>query len=335
MEIGLTKLMLFPEKLNNILNINEQNTIDKTYPISVELSLTNKCNQHCVWCSDYELRNRLPGTLDKKTIFKLIDDLKKGGTKGIVIEGGGEPTLHSDFCDIVEYITDKGLAVGLITNGVLLNYEHLLEKFEWIRVSLDASDKSEYLRLKKTNYFDRVMNNIKIIASKTKVCGVGYILTQYNLDNLDELSVRLKKMGVKYIHFRPVIDNPDLYIEKDLSYLKKYENKDFSILDSALNENKIRGNSELPCIAHSITSVISANGDVFICGRLNIYNWLEPLGNIKENSFNEIWNGEKRIGQAKKVLDSNFCNRYCPECRITKFNIFLNDLKNIKTKNFI
>jgi radical SAM protein with 4Fe4S-binding SPASM domain len=179
------------------------------------------------------------------------------------------------------------------------------------------------------------MNNIKIIASKTKVCGVGYILTQYNLDNLDELSVRLKKMGVKYIHFRPVIDNPDLYIEKDLSYLKKYENKDFSILDSALNENKIRGNSELPCIAHSITSVISANGDVFICGRLNIYNWLEPLGNIKENSFNEIWNGEKRIGQAKKVLDSNFCNRYCPECRITKFNIFLNDLKNIKTKNFI
>lgn len=334
MEIGLTKLMLFPSKLNNIVN-TKQDFTDNSYPISVELSLTNKCNQNCIWCSDYELRNRLKGTLDKTTIFKLIDDLKDGGTKGIVIEGGGEPTLHSDFCEIVEYITGKELAVGLITNGVILNYEHLLEKFEWIRVSLDASDSMEYNRLKKTDYFDKVINNIKKIAAKTKVCGVGYILTQYNLDNLDTLSVKLKKMGVKYIHFRPVIDNPDLYIEKDLSYLKKYENKEFSILDDSLRENKIRGNAELPCLAHSITSVISANGDIFICGRLNIYDWLKPIGNINKESFKNIWTGSVRKTQAQQIMNSNFCNRYCPECRITKFNILINNLQSIQTKNFI
>ncbi len=154
----------------------------------------------------------------------------------------------------------------MITNGTIMNYEHLLDKFEWIRVSLDASDVDEYRQLKGTDNFDKVINNIEKIAKKCGVCCVGYVLTQYNLDNLETLTVRLKKMGVKYIHFRPVIDNPDLYILKDLSCLKKYENKNFTIiLDSAFNENKIRGNNELPCVSHSITSIISASGDVFIC----------------------------------------------------------------------
>jgi len=100
MEIGLNKILLFPDKLKALLNSNEDNP-DFLYPISVELSLTNECNQKCIWCSDYELRNRLPGTLKKEVIFNLVDDLKIGGTKGITIEGGGEPTLHPDFIEII------------------------------------------------------------------------------------------------------------------------------------------------------------------------------------------------------------------------------------------
>ncbi|HPG30596.1 MAG TPA: radical SAM protein, partial [bacterium] len=143
MEIGLNKIMLFPEKIKELLNVSEEKN-DLSYPISVELSLTNICNQNCVWCSDYELRNRLPGVLKKEIVFKLIDDLKSGGTKGITIEGGGEPTLHPDFCEIVEYIVKSGMSVGMITNGTNLNYGNLIDKFEWIRVSLDASDREEY-----------------------------------------------------------------------------------------------------------------------------------------------------------------------------------------------
>jgi len=334
MEIGLNKLMLFPEKISELLKVDEK-LFDATYPISVELSLTNLCNQNCRWCSDYELRNRLPGVLKKEIVFRLIDDLKEGGIKGIVIEGGGEPTLHPDFCEIIAYIVNKNIAVGMITNGVEMNYESLIDRFEWIRVSLDASDADEYKNLKGKDHFDKVIENIRKIADKCNVCGVGYVLTQYNLDNLETLTVRLKKMGVKYMHFRPVIDNPDLFISKDLSYLKKYENKKFSILDSAFQENKIRGNNELPCISHSITSIISASGDVFICGRLNIYDWLKPIGNINNQSFKEIWTGGERIKQSKMLIDSNFCNRFCPECRITKFNILLDNLKNIQSKHFI
>ncbi|HOK41854.1 MAG TPA: radical SAM protein [bacterium] len=334
MEIGLNKILLFPDKLKALLNSNEDNP-DFLYPISVELSLTNECNQKCIWCSDYELRNRLPGTLKKEVIFNLVDDLKIGGTKGITIEGGGEPTLHPDFIEIINYIYDKGLGVGLITNGVILNYEDILHKFDWIRISLDAANSNEYKKLKGTNNFDTVINNIKKIAQKTNVCGIGYIITQDNINHLEELTIILKEIGVKYIHFRPVIDNPDLYIETNLDYLKHFENKDFSIIADALQENKVRGNNGVPCYANSLVSIISASGDVFICGRLNVYEWLKPIGNINNQKFKDIWNGEERIKQIRKVLDNKFCNRYCPECRITKYNILIDKLKKIKTKNFI
>jgi len=120
-----------------------------------------------------------------------------------------------------------------------------------------------------------------------------------------------------------------------LDYLKHFENKDFSIIADALQENKVRGNNGVPCYANSLVSIISASGDVFICGRLNVYEWLKPIGNINNQKFKDIWNGEERIKQIRKVLDNKFCNRYCPECRITKYNILIDKLKKIKTKNFI
>ena len=72
-----------------------------------------------------------------------------------------------------------------------------------------------------------------------------------------------------------------------------------------------------------------------MCGRLNKYSWFEPIGNIYEQSFSEIWYGETRREQAKTVLNREFCTKYCPECRLTKFNVLLERIERIKTKDFI
>ncbi len=72
MEIGLHKIFLFPEKINKFINIWGSNDVDYTFPVSVELSLTNRCNFNCVWCSDKKVRNDYGGDLDKRVIFKLF-----------------------------------------------------------------------------------------------------------------------------------------------------------------------------------------------------------------------------------------------------------------------
>lgn len=356
-EIGLKKIALFPEKVKAIDNLKNSKEMDLTYPISVEVSPTHICNHSCIWCSDRGLKLRSPNALlDKEVMFKLFEDLKAGGTKGIVIEGGGEPTCYKDFVEIIKKAHEVGLSLGLATNGYLYNYEEVLPYFQWIRISLDASSPMEYIKIKGVDGFDTVMSNIKKICEYKKkhnlqclVIGISYVVSTLNLGNLEKLVRDLKDIGVNYMYFRPVIDHPHLVSDINLDYLHMYNTKDFTVMTKGMEENVFIGNEGFPCIAHSLSCVITSEGDVHLCGRLNVYEWFNIIGNVNEQDFKEIWEGEKRKEQAMKVLDPEFCKKYCLQCRMTKFNklfykykieeelnkISKEELDLIKTKDFI
>ncbi|MBU2547893.1 MAG: radical SAM protein, partial [Proteobacteria bacterium] len=337
-EVSLEKVLLFPDKVQ-ALRLNNCVTFDATYPISVELSLTNRCNHHCLWCSDADLRERLGGELSPEVLYPLFDDLKAGGTRGVVIEGGGEPTLHPDFMPVVTRAGESGLALGLITNGYLTPYLDRMEFFEWIRVSLDASDRDQYRRLKRVDGFNRVIQNLMALAARKMpvTLGVGYVLTNRNDDpvKLEQLVLFLRKIGLNYIHIRPVVDHPKLRSSADLDFLKKYETTSFSVNLSAMADNRESGNLGLPCLAHSLSAVITADGGIYLCGRLNSNASWEPVGNILEQSFFEVWTGDRRRRQVSLVSEPEFCRRHCPQCRMTKYNRLLNDMERVQTRNFI
>lgn len=333
-EAGVEKLMLNEEKVNSIL---KNDIIDSTYPISVELTLTNACNLRCVYCSDMLLRDK-QGVyqFEKEDFYRLFDDLSSGGTKGVVLEGGGEPTIYPYFTDVVRYARSVGLAVGLITNGTQLLQPEILKELEWIRVSLDASTKEEYLELKGVDAFEKVLTNIASYVKDCNTVGVGYVVTNKNISQLESLVLRLRMIGASYIQLRPVVDSPELYPEGiELDYLKYYEKSDFGVEIGGMVENASGGNNNLPCYAHSVTSIISGDGSVYLCGRLNIYDWLKPIGNIREQSFRKIWNGEERRVQSEMVGDPGFCEKNCPQCRISKFNSVFDRLEAVKTIHFI
>lgn len=166
--------------------------------------------------------------------------------------------------------------------------------------------------------------------------GVGYVVTNTNLSQIETLVMRVREAGVSYIQMRPVVDNKELYpYGVDLTFLKFYQSAKFAVIVDGMKENAGFGNAKLPCRAHSITAIVSGDGAVYICGRLNIYDWLEPIGNINQQKFEEIWNGETRKKQAEMVSKADFCERNCPQCRVTKFNRLFERLETINSKHFI
>ena len=50
-------------------------------------------------------------------IKRSVDTLKSHGVLSIILLGGGEPTLHKYFGEIVRYIKSKGVQLGIVTNG--------------------------------------------------------------------------------------------------------------------------------------------------------------------------------------------------------------------------
>ena len=334
-EVGLEKILFHSGKIQDIL---KNGIYADSYPISVELTLTNQCNLRCVYCSDQDLRVRqgVDAYIGYDTLSSLFQDLSRGGTKGVVFEGGGEPTLHPDFERLVLCAKENHLGVGLITNGTVHLPEHILENFEWIRVSLDASNAEEYLRLKKVDCFQRVLSNISYYAQHCDTVGVGYVVTNNNMSNIEELILQIRETGVSYVQLRPVVDMPEMSPdETDLKYLEVYTRANFNVIVDGMRENMSSGNEGYPCVASSITSIISGDGSVYLCGRLNIYDWIAPIGNIKYQSFSEIWEGDERKRQLKMIGDGSFCSQNCPQCRISKFNQLFRRLSQTKSVHFV
>jgi hypothetical protein len=107
-------------------------------PVMFHLSIANPCNLTCSFCcfANRTLKEML--TLDQ--IKKAIDSFVELGATGMEITGGGEPTLHPDFGKVVNYAYEKGLKIGVVTNGTTITKWHnvggVWDKLEWIRLGM-------------------------------------------------------------------------------------------------------------------------------------------------------------------------------------------------------
>lgn len=338
-EYSKLKLLLHKEKVNSIIDVKRGiKKMDAHFPISVELHLTDCCNLKCEWCTDKELRKN-GAVMELNVIKKIFREFWKHGT-GVTLEGGGEPTLHPDFYSIVEAGKNNNIDMGLITNGTM-DISESVSKLRWVRVSLDSSTREEYEREKGVDCFERVLDNLKKM-SEARSCrdtfiGVGYVLTTRNQGNLTNLIKHLDEIGVDYIYIRPVEEAGSITpsLENLLDLRKKIAEITantrikymLSIADRVVDKN-----AGLPCTAHSLTSIIHANGDVALCEKRREDGII--LGNIYENSFENIWISPYHEQVSQKLLDAE-CQKGCSACRITGFNMMFNQLENVHTKKFI
>jgi len=107
----------------------------KLMPIHVQLNPTNKCNFSCNFCS-CGARNRKE-ELSYSAIVEVMSKAQTCGCESVTITGGGDPLMHRKIGSVVSALYDLGIAIGMVTNGVLLHRLSSadLDKFVWIRIS--------------------------------------------------------------------------------------------------------------------------------------------------------------------------------------------------------
>ncbi len=338
-EYSKLKLLLNNGKVNSILDVRSGiKKMDEFFPISVELHLTDNCNLKCEWCTDKELRKN-GAVMDLQVIERLFREFWRYGT-GVTLEGGGEPTLHPAFHKVTEIGKNNGLDMGLITNGTV-DISESISMLRWARISLDSSTREEYKQEKGVDCFERVLANLeKISASRNPeetFLGIGYVLTTRNQSRLIELVKHLDKIGVDYIYLRPVEEAADitpslenlLDLRKELAELTAGTRIKYML---AVSDRIVDKNAGLPCIAHSLTSVIHANGDVALCEKRREDGIV--LGNVRKNSFEDIWVSPYREQVSQKLLKAE-CQGGCSACRVTGFNMIFEQLEKVHSKHFI
>jgi len=211
----------------------------------------------------------------------------------------GESLLHPQIETFVKYLNQQKIEYVLITNGSLLSKKHsrILKKYppKSIIFSLYTIDEDKYNKLTGGN-LKNVLNNIdyflKIKNSKTKV------------------SIR-------------TINIPFLESDRE-EFIQYFNNKNISFDLNVLNS--WAGRVDIKKIDKNTKKHISVNKyciepwtRILIGCDLGVYaccNQCEnPLGNLRENSLEEIWNSEKYQTIRKNILKGDYkANAMCKQC---------------------
>lgn len=266
-------------------------------PMTV-LWVSNVCNAQCGHCPfhlDQSLRQQDNSAFMSFEVYqKIIDDLSGEPDRVVRLTGTGEPLLNKDIEKFIVYGKSKGVQIGLITNGSLLNDKNI-ETFlgndiDIIEISVDASDEETYARIREGLSFTKLVDNVQKLlkrreqlATKTSII-VSIINQPDKLKNLDET--------VRY--WEKLVDK--VLVRKWITW---------NVLDdSNFTEPFLDQTNRVPCPWPFDRVHIASNGDVLFCAddlkRDHIF------GNVLKDSLHDIWRGEKFEQYRQYHLNSEY-----------------------------
>lgn len=290
-------------------------------PLSVSLQITGLCNLQCKYC----YAKTIPKTHMQLSEFKLlISQFANLGVFEIVIEGG-EPFLHPEIFDILEYGLTYYPNLVVLTNGSIINNDicknlvTLQRKFQafGIQISLDSP-------FPVINDFVRG-NTIDTINGIDKLCTYGIqptiatVIHKHNLKSAEKI-IDYYYPRIKNFHFMNLMPSKAALEDQNVLFIKnqdelndfwlkltikkeKYKDIILSLPTDELTLNSNLGTGSLKaagCLAGITRITIGPTLDVYPCSLVNDI----ILGNLKKTSFKEIWQSEytERIRESTTAL---------------------------------
>jgi MoaA/NifB/PqqE/SkfB family radical SAM enzyme len=319
------------------------------YPVYMEISPSGACNHRCRFCAK-DFMGYQGRFLDADLFKQRLEEMAGLGVKSMMYAGEGEPLLHPRIEEFIAFGASVGIDQAMTTNGVLLVPERaqaLLPHMKWIRVSIDAGTPETHALLHNTSIrdFDTILENLREAAALRRAngwdCTLGaqVLLLPENRREVRRLAELLRDRGVDYLAVKPYSQHPHSHncAYEEVSYedaaqlkteLEGMSTPDFQVILRlhAMKKWDDADHGYARCLALPFWAYVDAGGNVWGCSNhLEEDNFL--YGNLNEQSFKEIWEGERRLTRlhwAEESLDARTCRL---NCRMDEVNRFLWELK--------
>lgn len=288
-------------------------------PPEALIAVTYKCNAKCHMCNTWQFPTKNSEEVSAKDLEKL-----PGGYRFANLTGG-EPFLRDDIEDLVEVILGKTQRLVISSNGyytdkVLALAEKYFPKIG-VRISIEglpaANDELRGLK----DGFDHGMRTLLGLRRMGLTdIGFGITVSDRNARDMLELFELADAMGLEfataamhntyYFHkFDNKFDDVNMISEqyKELArrLLKTRHPKSwFRAWFNYGLANYVAGNPRfLPCEVGNDVFFMDPFGEVRPCNGMEA-----SMGNIKEKSFEEIWNSPEAQDVRNKVKN---CDKHC------------------------
>jgi MoaA/NifB/PqqE/SkfB family radical SAM enzyme len=337
-------LFLENKRLNQD-EISQKKPVLSSKLTSLICALTNRCNMRCIMCDTWRTRWEIPQKTYQEVVA-LLPYLEH------VIWLGGEVFLSPYFKELLEeskrypYLEQR-----INTNGVLIDEawaEKLFQNNIELIYSINGVTKETYEHIHQGVRFEGLIKSLQIIKSMKRKykdkkfhLRMNVVVMKSNYHEVEKFLDFAKEYEFSLVQLMPIVgeDTPEHIFSS-----KHQDEKIFKHLESAIEKLKPKANeyniellNSLPALSASFSPQEEVKAQSKDDGIFCYLPWqqvliypdgnvrfgcfcLDPIGNVLENSLDEIWNSEKAQAYREKIASSTYqdlCSQRCIQGRIS------------------
>jgi radical SAM protein with 4Fe4S-binding SPASM domain len=302
------------------------------YPKALQIEVSSNCNLRCPSCSLSREVN--PGRNITPDEVRAILDRLPFSPESISLNGIGEPLINPRFFEIVDILAERKIMCSFFTNGTMLTpriREAILSRqnIVYVGISCDGAQKSTFEILRYGAKFETWKQFVGAFLESAHQrqpqpiqTSMSTVVSKQNLYELAGIMELAAGLGFRSIHFADVMPNDDVAAQLALS------DEEWAACDvqNIINRGTEKGIAvsfnyrrsakppqvKLRCLQPWEYSMISAEGDVHPCCAIVGSDEAPVMGNIRQQDFQSIWNGDPFKSFRRATADGN--NELCKKC---------------------
>jgi len=311
---------------------------------------TRRCNLRCVHCYSRSENRDYAGELSTQEGLALLDDLSTFGSP-VVLFSGGEPLMRHDLLELVEAAVGRGMRAVISTNGTLIT-EAQAERLKgarlsYVGVSLDGLHEINDEFRGMPGAFDRALEGIRNCRRAGIKVGLRFTITRRNVAEIDGIFDLVRREEIPRICFYHLVyaGRGSTLREEDLDAAEARRVVDLIIDRTAALHREGRAVEVLTVDNHAdgpylylrmlrenspraetVRQLLAMNGGNSSGSGIGCVSWdgavyadqfwrHQPLGNVRERPFSEIWTDLANPLMAKLKDKRPHLKGRCATCR--------------------
>lgn len=289
-------------------------------PKEICIILTYRCNAKCNMCDVWHHPTKAEEEISLSEIEKLPSGLR------FINITGGEPFIRRDIEQIIEVLRPKTERIVISTNGFFT--DRIVKLFEMhrdlgIRISTEGLQETNDGIRQIPHGFDKTMRTL-LTLRRMGIKDIGFGMTVQDMNCRDLMPLYELSDALGYEFATATLHNSHYFHKSN----NRIDNKEMvcgefsKLVSELLKSNSVKkwfrayfnyglmnyiygGKRFLPCEMGTESCFVDPTGDIMACNGMEVK---IPMGNIKQRSFDEIWNSEEADKVRSKITT---CSRQC------------------------
>lgn len=296
-----------------------KNPIHWGMPATISIEPINFCNLGCKECPTGMKTLSRPKRNMNLALYKNIIDQLYPQLAELILCFQGEPFLNNDLFGMIKYANSKNVYIYCSTNGHFLddtNAKMTVEsKLDELIVSLDGITQEVYEAYRQGGSLKKVLEGTKNLVKWKKKIGSAkpYIKFQFlvvkpNEHQIGDAIILANEISVDKIVFKTA----QIYDYKDGNPLISENDKYSRYKKQKDGSYKIKSKLKNRCWRMWTNPVITVDGLLIPC--CFDKDAKHAFGNLKEQSFKEIWKSKKHRTFRQQILNDRKSIDICRNC---------------------